>query len=188
MRTIGKKVFAWGEQYIEDAFWIWYRSGRVTADELRKLLPDREGQLPAKQTIYEWRSVNRWTDRADALDLQVTREVEKQAIQERVEMLRHHADVGRELLDKGIRYLRKNPLEDDRAAIHAIRVGSQLEMQSRGLPDAVFKAAEMSDQQLGNVIEKLMDKIPEGSLQDMVEVIEGEVKDLEDNADESEIV
>ena len=104
--------------------------------------------------------------------------MDRQVVNERIEMFREHAAIGKEIKDFGLDYLRVQGLKSDMAALRAIADGVQLERSSRGLADSLARLAEMDDTKLLKEINKL--------LETQQNIIDAEVEDITDSADNSE--
>ena len=50
-------------------------------------------------------------------------------------------------------------IDNDRTALGAIKTGVEIERNARGIPDALLKIAEMRDEELGDVVSKLLAKV-----------------------------
>ena len=147
--------------YIEECFLIWYKHGRPAMTEILKFIPPEElsGDIPRYQTIGIWAKNFAWHERADVLDAEVSRLVEIQAINEKVAMLQRQAKLGEMLQDKGKEYFDTHVIDNDRTALGAIKTGVEIERNARGIPDALLKIAEMRDEELGDVVSKLLAKV-----------------------------
>lgn len=181
-----KKKIVYSDRYREEAFFIWYNSGCPPLTELSKMLPSERNTYPGYQTVVIWHREDGWDHRAKELDMEIQKKIQRETIDARVEMFKRHAEIGKEMLEKGIEYLNKNGLDDSKAAISAIKVGSQIEVNSRGIADALSKASKMSDEQLLKVIQGLVDGANiddlDRSITDGKEetVLDGEFSDIED--------
>lgn len=148
------------DTYVEAAFVIWYANGRPPMQQLVDLLDkDRHGRVPALQVLAQWRDKRDWITRAELLDIGVTHQIEKQAIQEKVEMLNRHAEAGKKMTDKAIDYIEKHDIMKTSDAIKMLVQGVQIERTSRGLPLALDKLSEMADETVLNRINALTTKM-----------------------------
>ena len=175
MPTI-KDIIA-GEEYSSDyreaAFRAWYQAERPTMSKLRELLnPDSRGRIPELSVIGHWKLDDDWDARADALDGNAQIQLDNQSIQARIEMLQKHAQMGKELSDKGREYLSKNGFDTGAEAIRAIIEGVKLERQSAGYAEFLARIADASDEDLNKELQKMLTK---GS-----DFIDAEVKDTND--------
>lgn len=169
--------------YVEKCFLIWYKLGRPVITEFIKHVPsDIDGSTVSYNSLVKWPIRYAWNERADVLDAEVSRQIEIQAINEKVEMLRRQADLGKKLQDAGQEYFENNPIESDRTALGAIRTGVEIERNARGIPDALLKIAELKDEELGDIVSKLLTKVhPDEALHLTGAVVEeaGETVDAE---------
>lgn len=175
------KNVQYSDQYKEDIFQLWYNAGRPSfAYIMKKLKPDPvTGETPVQDTVITWARELGWRDRADDLDREVQIEVRKRTVEAKSEMLARHAEVGDELIKKGLKYLRTHDIESEGAAIRAIVEGTNIERASRGLSDGMSKVATMTDRQLVNIITSLMDKVDERDFVE-VDIEEGEYQEIDD--------
>ena len=157
LRETGINSAAYSDEYKELCFLAWYRAARPLGDLLQQAIPvDALGRRPSAKIIAEWRRYQNWDYRGDLLDSEVARQVEKKAIEEKVEMFTRHALLGKELQDKGMDFLRKHEIEKDATALKMIIAGVEMEKVSRGLPDALMAVAELQDDDLKSLVGKLL--------------------------------
>ena len=143
-------------QYNQDlkdkAFWIWYNNGKLPATKLLLKLQETEKIVPPRTTLYAWMSD--WKEHADELDQQIKDEFSADVVQTKVEMLRRHASVGKELQSIGIEWLRENLDSLTAAAVtRLIKDGYEMERSSVGVPEALEKMLAVSDDDLKKQIE-----------------------------------
>ena len=178
MQPAKKRRINFSDQYREDVFWLWYNDGCPPLHDLSTELPVHRKTRPTYNTIRIWYEKYAWKKRAEALDNQVVEDLERNAIESRVEMLSRHAEVGLKMIEKGLAFLESKDggITEQRSAINAIKVGAAIETVSRGIPDALLKTGKMSDKQILNIIRQLGDGISPKELPDFdVEVIPTEV-------------
>jgi hypothetical protein len=168
---------------IEQLFFIWYRAGKPIMSKLQQLAED-EGITILPNTIAQIPSKYNWQIRAEALDIEVTRRLESSAIQEKVEMMKRHADAGKRLQDLGLEFLEDSGLSNANVALKAIVQGAQLERASRGIPDALMKVAEMNNEDLSDIVSRLLSKsdvqlknIPDETDQIINQIRQGDIED-----------
>lgn len=138
--------------YKERAFWIWYNAGQISSLKLALALEEVEDEVPSSGTLDIW--LREWRERADELDQQVKDKFSAEVIETKVEMLRRHADIGRELQDIGLDWLREHTNELTAAAVtRLIKDGYEMEKASVGVPEALTKMLSTSDEELIKQIE-----------------------------------
>lgn len=148
------------DTYVESVFVIWYANGRPTLQQLVDIIgKDRFGRTPSTKVLAQWRDKRDWATRAELLDIGVTHQIEKQAVQEKVEMLNRHAEAGKKMTDKAIDYIEKHDIMKTSDAIKMLVQGVQIERTSRGLPLALDKLSEMADETVLNRINALTTKM-----------------------------
>jgi hypothetical protein len=123
---------------------------------MRAIPEDVNRRKPTLALLNEWKNTRSWELRADVLDTEVARQIEKQAIEEKVEMLHRHADLGKELQTMGREYFDNHPIEKDSTALKMIIDGVTMEKASRGLPEALLKVADLGDDDLSGLVSKLL--------------------------------
>lgn len=159
--------------YVENAFWQWYRSGRPSINKLVQALPeDERGNHPSYMTVIAWCDEHGWEKRADELDAQVKHAVEIRAVEEKVEMLRRHSAVAKELINRGMDFLNQHGLDKSADALRAVISGVEIERTAVGMPEALERVSKMSDEGLLQTLEHLMGKVRSEDVQD---VAEGEI-------------
>jgi len=149
------------DEYKKQIFILWYNSGKPSPGDLKLFIkePDpltnrffTESQL--KHLINsEFRAL------ADYFDNEVAKALETKLVSEKVEMLREHAELGKNIAKMGMDYLEEHGIGGSRNALNAIIQGLKIERESRGTPIELAKIAKMSDDQ---IIEELKDLV-EGS-------------------------
>jgi hypothetical protein len=122
-------------------------------------IPPIDGRKPNIVTVGRWAVKYGWRERADVLDAQVSIRLEKEVVQERVQILRKLAKAGESLLDKGLDYIEKNssPFADNpSAAVRAVVAGAQMIAQYAGAADRLSAIGGMTDKQLEREILNLL--------------------------------
>jgi hypothetical protein len=153
-------LVAYTEAYKEKLFVQWYSSGCPQGERIGMNLPEDEiGRTPTTEVIKKWIRDEKWRDKAEVLNQEVARQIEKRLVEVRVEMLNRQAELGKNLQQKGIDYLEKHEFEKAGEALKAIFGGAELERASRGLPDALLKVAEMKDEDLITIMNSLLNKV-----------------------------
>jgi len=141
---------------MDELFLLWWKQGRPGVDRFRAMIPPNElGNTPSIETLHKWKKD--WNEKADELDAEFYGQVTAEAMAEKAEMLRRHTQVGTKMQDMAIKYLEEN--EDELTVTSATRLlieGVRIERESRGIPDALSKMSEKSDDQLLDELQKLM--------------------------------
>jgi len=158
LKTTKPKNFT--ADYKEDCFYQWYSLGKPSMQVFSaKANPDIDGFVPSKASFDSWSK--EWRERARILDEQVMRELETRMVAEKVEMLRRHADVGKDMQDIAIEYLDKEENIKKVTPSVALRLlveGIKIERASRGMPDVLEEAINKSDEELMDDIAGLFEK------------------------------
>lgn len=185
-----RTTIAYSEGYIEKCFVAWYSAGCPARDRYALIFqPDELGRTPEIHAIQRWIERYHWRDRADALNLEVAKQIEKRAVEIRVEMLNRQAEIGKKLQEKGMKFLDTTEFSKAGEALKAVIAGADLERSSRGLPDSILNVAKMKDEELSSVLKRLINKASTG--EDLEKAlgfdIEAEFKEVpEENAPEAE--
>lgn len=144
---------SYSNEWKEKVFWIWYESGQFGAHKLYVKLSDLGEETPNIQTLNEWIN-DGWRDRGAELDQQVRDKFSKEVIETKVEMLKRHSQVGKELQDIGLEWLRENQdALTPSAVVRLIKDGYEIERASVGVPEALTKMLSVSDEELKKQIE-----------------------------------
>lgn len=145
------------DQYKEEIFRFWYKNRHLGATAFNaKVPPDENNQKVTHHTVQLWITEYLWEERAASLDLEVINRMDTLVIDERIRMFQEHAEIGREIKDFGLSYLRGEGIKSDMAALRAISDGIQIERSSRGLADSLARLAQMDDTTLLKEINKLL--------------------------------
>lgn len=154
------------EQYINQAFYVWYTRGKKVNAELIDNLPDdTERTKPAQRTVSTWVIDYSWEERADALDAEVAKNMDTEAIEKRKKMFEKQEEVANELIEKGMGFLRDHGIESDNAAIRAISLGLDTQRISVGVAEQFAKISKMDDKQLVSSLMQLLGKPKQESVE-----------------------
>ena len=146
---------SYGKDFKEKIFWVWYNSGQIYANKLLIKLQEDFGRSPSIGTLQSW--IAGWRDRAEELDQQIKDQFSKEVIETKVEMLKRHASLGKEMQQIGVEWLRENIDELTAASVvRLIKDGSELERNSVGVPEAITKMLSTSDDDLKKEIEDII--------------------------------
>lgn len=171
--------YLYSDAYKEAVFYFWYQNRELSAASFNVRIPkDENGQVVSLKGAEQWATGFGWYERAAALDLEASQKMDIQVIDERIKMFREHAQIGKEIKDFGLTYLRENGIKGDMAALRAIADGIQIERSSRGLADSLARLAELDDTKLLKEINKLLEV--------QQNVIDAEVEDITDTDEDSE--
>jgi len=149
------------EDYKTEVFMIWYRNSRPNPVYLYGMISENEnGKKPSRAHLSNWIRED-FEERAIPIDDAVRDEMNSRLMQEKIEMLERHAQVGLEMQGIALDYIRGH--KDELTPISAVRLlveGVKVEKGSRGIPDVLRKMMEMSDQDLLKETEKLLLRSP----------------------------
>jgi len=147
------------EEYIEQIFYLYYENSRKVGDVFISKIPDTsDGKKPRKETVLNWVKTRGWVERADALDAEASMKMDEKVIQRRMAMFKKHEEVGTELMEKGLEYLKENGISTDAAAIRAIDLGITTRVASTGMAEVFIKISKMPNDALNAELQKLLGK------------------------------
>ena len=145
------------EEYIDDVFYRWHGADRIISQAfISQLEPDKNGRTPTKEAVTRWRDTRGWIERADALDAEISVRKDLEVIDLRMQMFKKHAEIGGQLVEKGLSYLQEYGAENSASAIRAIDLGLTTERISTGLAEVYVKISKMSDDALTKELQKLI--------------------------------
>jgi hypothetical protein len=149
--------YRFSDDYVEKMFYFWYKNRHLGEKWFNaKIFPDENNQKCTWNAVRLWISQYGWEDRANALDVETVQRMDSTVIDERIKMFQEHAQIGAEIKDFGLAYLRENGVSGDMAALRAVADGVQLERSSRGLADSLTRLAQMDDTALLKEINKML--------------------------------
>jgi len=159
-----KKIHSFPEEYKNEIFMLWYNEQKPTANNLFTLLPPEKfsGEVTTAGTVASWINTI-FKPRAKLLDEQVMAELEGRMVKEKIEMMERHADISTKMQDIAIEYFDSIDIQDKLTPSTATRLlieFIQIERESRGLPQAMKKMIDKSDDDLMKELEKIIDQSP----------------------------
>lgn len=161
----GDGCVGFSSHYKDDAFLLWYSSGKPSIPRLRALITDELGVDPTNNRIPNVTTVTRWMDeefrsRADVLDQEVDNKLQEQVVQQKVEMLQRHALIARTMQETALAYLEEHGLGSSRNALVALTEGLKIERESVGIIPFFEKISDLSDDALMSELKRLVSKSP----------------------------
>lgn len=168
----------YSEHYREETFFLWYRGGRKISNKFANSLQEENGQRPTFKTVEKWRDAYGWVERAESLDTELSTALQKEVINERIEMYQEHVEVADSLIAKGKKFLAEHEISDMSDALKAISLGVDIHRASVGQKVLGQKILTMSDDQLTKEINKLLSPPTQND-----EFIEADVVDEESTRD-----
>ena len=157
--TIGEvvKIQQYSDSYKSDLFALWWKNQKPSAKRLWQMIPeDWDRDKPIINTVGLWiREI--FVPRADILDAKLDREMEHRLVKEKIAMLYRHAEIGRDIQKKALDCL--DTIEPDKlsasAAVRLLVEGVRIERDSVGIPQALEKLLNESDEELLNRVQKI---------------------------------
>jgi len=148
----------YSEEYKRDVFYLWFNNKQPAIARLYEMIPEEWGKKPTLSTLRVWGS-NDFVPKANRMNREMSEQLEKQAIQEKFEMLKRHGVIGREMQNMALDALRKIGDEGDlgeHAAVRMLVAGVEMERDSVGVPQAIEKLLNQSDEDLLEEVQKLI--------------------------------
>lgn len=165
MTVLGDRVLSFSDAFKQDVFKIWYSNQKPGARKLQFMIPEdwfKDGvhEVPSLSTVNKWiREI--FIPQASVLDEQVSRELEQRMVAEKVEMLSRHAKIGVKMQDTALRYIDDHLDElNTPSAVRLLVEGVRIERESRGLPQALERMMDKSDEELLEEVKKLIGESP----------------------------
>jgi hypothetical protein len=160
--------YSFTDQYKYEIFLLWFNAGKPRSGELRRMIPEALGdRKPTVDVLRIWIK-ERFIPQAEQMDKEISEQLESRMVKEKVEMLSRHANLGTKMQDIGIDYIEANKSDlTANAAVRLLIEGVRIERDSRGLPQAIEKMMNQSDEELLEEVQQLV----EGS---QVEILEEE--------------
>lgn len=149
----------YSKDYKDYCFFIWWKNGRPTFTNLMLHIEKFQDRMkPDDNTLRRWAETDGWVERADDMDAEVLEALKAQYVSEKAQMLARHAELGRELQEMGIEYLRKTPIDSQGGALRAIQLGIQTEGEAAQIEKMMKDVAKMDDPQVVSNLRSLLDK------------------------------
>ena len=150
------------DHYKEQAKILWYKKGKLSPQALYQILPIEpvSGMKPKITTIREW-VYKDWKDWADEMDTLVMQEIRGRTIEEKVQMFERFTEVGTEMQNIALDWLRENKNKIN--AIAAVRLlvdGVRIESEARGVPQVLRKMIDMTNEELLDEVKKQLARTP----------------------------
>ena len=159
-KATGSKYFP--KNYKNDVFMLWFEGGKPDATGLKEMIQPVIGTtiVPDIRELHKWISED-FKLRAMDLDRQISVAMTEQVVIGKVEMLKRHIKVAKTMQDTAIEYLEEH--KDDLGPATAVRLlveGIRIERESAGIPEALEKMTQMSDDELIKQIDDIIKKSP----------------------------
>jgi hypothetical protein len=146
-------------EYKWEVFSVWFRQGRPPANQLVSMIGYDEftKNKISTATLQTW--VTEFRKQAEILDAQINNQLERRLVAEKVEMLNKHAKLGQDLQQMALDYLEEH--REDLKVPNAVKLlieGVRIERESRGIPQALEKMMDKSDEELLKEIQNIVSK------------------------------
>lgn len=150
------------ESYRTELFLLWMRNHQPGARKLLEMVPqDWKYKPPSENVVRKWIKTE-FADRKARLDRDMQDAIEAQLIQEKVDMLYRHGQIGRTMQTLAMDRLDDIKAEDlpAHAAVRLLVEGVRIERESVGLPQALEKLLSSNDEEILDRIEQLTEESP----------------------------
>ncbi len=179
--------------YKEACFYAWYRAGKPSLNGIIRVLPaTSDGRKPAMETVRKWMRGGdgwiSWHQHADELDAEASKILDKEAVEERIKLVKQLAEDNKLLKEKGLEAIKgENPFKDDLpAAVRAIIAGGEGEFKYSGMATSLLAVAQMTDKQLDKEMRRLLgqneNEIVDVEATEIDETIDGDSDPEDDNS------
>lgn len=168
----------YSDDYKEACFYAWYKDGRNKFSKeggsyIQRIIPSTDnGRKPQSITVKKWYHELGWEQRADALDAELSKRLDEEAIAERAKLYTEIAEKGKELLQKGYDYIQENDFDTSASAVRAIGLGAEMIAKFGNAADILLAIHDMSNKQIMSEISKIL-----GQSED--ETIDADAEDIE---------
>lgn len=159
-----KEILDYEESYIDACFYAWFKASRpraraVGGSHIIKILPPTlDGRKPNIVTVSRWMEKYDWDARADALDAELSRKLDAQAIEERAALYKEIASKMERTMNAGYKYIEENGFDTAAAAVRAVFGGAEKFAQFSSAADSLLSIGNMTNQQVEKRILRLLGK------------------------------
>lgn len=175
---------AYTKDYQDECFNVYWKLGRPTVQVLHLSIPaDAYGRKPNQILLGNWIKSDEWQERLQELDNLVKAELDGRMVLEKVKMLEEHTVIAGKMQTLGLDYLEAHAEGLTSAtAIKLLTEGIRIERESRGIPDALRKMTEMSNESLVKRIQDIYSRSPVSvvPIEELEEQIELELENAEE--------
>jgi len=147
-------------EYKEQIFYLWYNNGKPPEHKLVLLIPenwDKFHRIPTVNGLKFWIDVE-FVPRARILDSLIKEKMDTIIVAEKIEMLKRHANIGKNMQEGALKWLEENgnDLMNSSAAVRLLVEGIRIERESVGIPTSLEKIMHLSDEDLQKEVEKIL--------------------------------
>jgi hypothetical protein len=143
--------------YKDDLFRLWFNNQQPSIKKLHQMIPEEWGEKPTLGTLQNWHRID-FKPKAERLKREYDERLSAELIQEKVEMLRRHGALGRQMQQIALDCLDNvDPTElSEHAAVRMLVEGVRIERDSVGIPQTLEKLLNQTDEELIEEIQKLI--------------------------------
>lgn len=152
---------SYSEDYKTTTFRLWYKTAKPGATKLWEIMEvdPISGVKPSIAILAHW--IADFKNSAVILDEEVATQLKDIMVAEKVEMLNRHAETGIKLQNMAMEYIKEH--EEELKVPMAVKMlieGVRIERESRGVPQALEKMMNKSDDDLLKDVIALINKAP----------------------------
>lgn len=145
------------KDYRDVCFYSWYEAGCPI--NIRKTVPETEdGRKPTSTTLKRWMRDDGWRERADALDAQLSIQVDNEIIERKKQDYIELSETGRSLIKGAVDYLETEGYDSSSAAVRAVQVGADMLAKYSRAAEMIDSITGKSDSQIEREIFRLLGK------------------------------
>ena len=149
--------------YKDQVFTLWYDSGKPKVIKFYDIVPvdPMVNERPTLTDLRAWVKSDEWIERTEMLDADIVSDLREKRLAATVEMLERHAEVGREMQDTALTWIRAN--KKDLSAGTAVRMlvdGVDIEQDTASIPDMLKKLSRMRDDEVTKELAQLFSETP----------------------------
>lgn len=156
---MGKSETSYTQAYRETVYSIWVINNRPSIAALSDLIePDERGMKPSGITMNNWKTEGAWEDRANIVDVEIQQTTDRKLVEIRMEMMKRHAELSKELSEKAFEYLNTVGFDSSASAVSALFKSFDEEKKSRGMEVALTQVFSMTDEDLQKTMNRLLSR------------------------------
>ena len=145
--------------YIDQVFSIWYSRGKPPATKLFDLIPEDALIIEKPHTVIlrNWMKTEELMAKTEDWDFVTEKALREKSTAAKIEMLERHAEVGKEMQQTSLDWIRDH--KEELTAGTAVRMlveGIRVEQGAVGIPDAIRRMQEIDDEKLLEEVAQLI--------------------------------
>jgi len=165
----------YSSSYKEACFQSWYAAGcPAKPSRVYEIIPkDEEGRKPQQQLLADWRIEMGWDTRASELDVRVAQKADGERVEERVAMLKEHAQISRDVARRAWEFLKESGFDTASSAVNALFRALPEERLALGISEQLVKFAQMKDDDVLKTLQEYLPRLRGDEILDLGESPDG---------------